>query len=121
MAGETGLDLRQTQAISYLHTRGPMGQSDLAEALGLNTGSVTSLVDRLEAHSIAQRTPHPTDRRRFVVELTRGGREIADRSTDFMLGAFADIPPRRLGELADALVLLATGLRRHIDGGAAGS
>ena len=115
VAVETGLDVRQTQAISYLHSRGPMGQSELAEALGLNTGSVTSLVDRLEAHAIARRTPHPTDRRRFVVELSDAGNDIIRRSNAFLVGAFGEVDPSRFGELADTLGLLAGGLRRQIE------
>lgn len=115
VAVETGLDIRQTQAISYLHSRGSMGQSELAAALGLNTGSVTSLVDRLEAHAIARRVPHPTDRRRFVVELTDTGENIVRRSTAFLVGAFSHVEPSQLGRLADTLGHLAGGLRRQID------
>ncbi len=115
VATQTGLDLRQTQAISHLHSRGPMGQSELADVLGLNTGSVTSLVDRLEAHALAVRRPHPTDRRRFVVELTGAGEEIVRRSTAVLMDAFADVEPTKLGELAELLTGLAGGLGRRTD------
>ena len=115
VAAQTGLDLRQTQAISYLHTRGPMGQSELADALILNTGSVTSLVDRLEAHGLAVRRPHPTDRRRAVIELTEAGADIIRRSSTVLMDAFAAVDPARLGELTDLLTQLADGIRHRTD------
>src|SRR6195952_992564 len=89
LAGETyrqhmtaylSLDMTQTQALSYLYSRGDMGQSELGALLGFNTSSMTALVDRLERGEIAERRPHPTDRRRRVVHLTDSGR-LAGRTT----------------------------------------
>ena len=53
-----GLTVSESQAISYLMARGPMGQTDLGAALGFNTSSTTALVDRLDirAGSSAART-----------------------------------------------------------------
>jgi DNA-binding MarR family transcriptional regulator len=107
------LDVRQTQAVSYLYSRGAMGQAELAQLLMLNTSSVTALVDRLEAHRIARRTPHPTDRRRFVVELTEGGRALIRDTATFLLGTFDHIDPAELPRLATTLSTMAEDLRRH--------
>jgi DNA-binding MarR family transcriptional regulator len=114
-ATQLQLDVRQTQAVSYLYSRGSMGQSELAEALMLNTSSVTALVDRLEAHAIARRTPHPTDRRRFVVELTEEGRDIIHRTATYLLGAFDHVDPAELPGLTEALGSLAANLRSQAD------
>jgi DNA-binding MarR family transcriptional regulator len=46
--------------------------SQLAERLGLTTGSVTSLLDRLEKAGYLSREAHPTDRRKTVVRATPG-------------------------------------------------
>lgn len=42
----------------------------LADRLGLTTGSVTSLLDRLEKIGYITRSPHPDDRRKVIVRAT---------------------------------------------------
>jgi DNA-binding MarR family transcriptional regulator len=42
----------------------------LADRLGLTTGSVTSMLDRLEKMSYLTRSPHPDDRRKVIVRAT---------------------------------------------------
>ena len=58
-------DLR---CINLLET-GPKAPSDLAQALGLTRGSVTTLLDRLEDRGFVERIAHPTDRRALLVKL----------------------------------------------------
>ncbi|MEL7477180.1 MAG: MarR family transcriptional regulator, partial [Cyanobacteria bacterium J06555_12] len=48
---------------------GPVTPKALAKSLGLTSGSVTSLLDRLEAREFIGRTSHPEDRRALLVEL----------------------------------------------------
>jgi DNA-binding MarR family transcriptional regulator len=42
----------------------------LADRLGLTTGSVTSMLDRLERIGYLTRSPHPSDRRKLIVRAT---------------------------------------------------
>jgi DNA-binding MarR family transcriptional regulator len=42
----------------------------LADRLGLTTGSVTAMLDRLEKIGYITREPHPTDRRKLLVRAT---------------------------------------------------
>lgn len=42
----------------------------LADRLGLTTGSVTSMLDRLETMGYLTRSPHPTDRRKLIIRAT---------------------------------------------------
>lgn len=42
----------------------------LADRLGLTTGSVTSMLDRLEKTGYVTRSPHPGDRRKVIVRAT---------------------------------------------------
>ena len=42
----------------------------LADRLGLTTGSVTTMLDRLENTGYIIRSPHPSDRRRLIVRAT---------------------------------------------------
>ena len=51
--------------------------NEIAERLILSRASVTSLLDSLERRAYVRRTPHPTDRRMLLIELTDVGRRIA--------------------------------------------
>ena len=44
--------------------------SEIGQALGLTSGSVTALVDRLEAAKLVKRSVSEADRRAILVELT---------------------------------------------------
>jgi DNA-binding MarR family transcriptional regulator len=107
------LDMSQTQALSYLYSRGDMGQSELGALLGFNTSSMTALVDRLERAGIAERRPHPTDRRRSVVHLTDSGRAAIRTTGRWFVRAFDHVDPERLPELTVAFNAIAADLRVH--------
>lgn len=57
----------------------PITPTIIAERAIITTASITSLLDTLERRSLVNRTPHPTDRRKLVVELTDEGRAIVER------------------------------------------
>ncbi len=50
---------------------------DLADRLGLTTGSVTAMLDRLEKVGYLTRSAHPTDKRRLIVQATEVARQRA--------------------------------------------
>lgn len=50
---------------------------DLAGRLGLTTGSVTAMLDRLEKAGYLTRAPHPGDRRKLIVRATATARRRA--------------------------------------------
>ncbi|GAA1360236.1 MarR family winged helix-turn-helix transcriptional regulator [Arthrobacter rhombi] len=58
------------QAMQHLLQSGPMTHSELAAELHLTTAAVTSVIDRLVRAGHVRRHPHPSDRRRVVVEPT---------------------------------------------------
>jgi DNA-binding MarR family transcriptional regulator len=66
-------------ALGRLHAEGPQTPTQLARWLGVSTGSITELLDRLESAGHATRTPHPTDRRKLIVTLTDSAREMIIR------------------------------------------
>jgi DNA-binding MarR family transcriptional regulator len=51
----------------------------LADALGLTTGSITAMLDRLEKLGYVERHPDPTDRRRVAVRPTARVNVLAGR------------------------------------------
>jgi DNA-binding MarR family transcriptional regulator len=67
----------------------------LAELLLADPPYVTLIVDDLEQRGLAERIPHPEDRRAKLVRLTAAGRRSAARAQ-----AMLDDPPEALLELA---------------------
>lgn len=58
-------------ALEAIDAHGPMTPGELGARLSLTSGSVTALVGRLEQLGWARRDPHPDDRRKVVVSLTK--------------------------------------------------
>ena len=56
----------------------PLPPHEIAEHLIVSRATVTGLVDSLESRGLAQRRPHPTDRRMLLVAITEKGRQRAD-------------------------------------------
>jgi DNA-binding MarR family transcriptional regulator len=86
------LGVTDTQAVSYLTVHGDRGQNELAADLGLSSSASTALVDRLEREGIAERYPHPNDRRRTLVRLTSRGHAVVEVGRQWLLAGFQDIP-----------------------------
>ena len=55
------------QCLVLLRLGEPLSPGEIAARLKLATGTVTSVVDRLERQGLVQRDRHPDDRRRVVV------------------------------------------------------
>jgi DNA-binding MarR family transcriptional regulator len=74
-----GISFARARAIRRL-ARQPLSMSELAATLGIDAPNATVVVDDLESLGLAQRRPHPTDRRAKLVEVTRKGKQMARRA-----------------------------------------
>ena len=63
-----GLSESDVEALELLLDNGAATAGRLAELMGLTTGAVTRVIDRLEQAGYVRRVPDPADRRRVVVE-----------------------------------------------------
>jgi DNA-binding MarR family transcriptional regulator len=68
VAQQAGLSATEHKAVDMLLRNGPSTAGDHAGLIGLSTGAVTGLIDRLEAMKFVRRVPHPTDRRTVLNE-----------------------------------------------------
>lgn len=59
---------------------GSLPLAHLGKQLELHQTSVTSLIDKLEAQGLVQRTPHPTDRRSTIAKMTPTGRALVQKA-----------------------------------------
>jgi len=65
--------------LGILRDRGAMAPSELGDRLIVTRATVTGLIDSLERRGFVRRTPHPTDRRSVLVEITPAGLDVLTR------------------------------------------
>ncbi len=73
---DKGLTLPQMHTLEILGIHEALRMKELAEKMGVTTGTLTVMVDRLEKNGMVRRRPHETDRRSILVELTDAGFEL---------------------------------------------
>jgi DNA-binding MarR family transcriptional regulator len=81
---DLGLTFPLAHALRLLEPGRPRPMSDLAEQLLCDASNVTALADRLERKGLAERQPHPGDRRVKALALTDGGTEMRERVLELM-------------------------------------
>lgn len=59
---------------------GSLPLSQLGKQLQIHQTSITSLVDRLEKQGLIKRTPHPTDRRSTIAQMTPAGHVLTGKA-----------------------------------------
>ncbi|WP_239677677.1 MarR family winged helix-turn-helix transcriptional regulator [Natronosporangium hydrolyticum] len=69
VADQLGLTLTDLTCVDTLRERRRATASELAAELGLTTGAVTRMIDRLVQAGFVARRPDPADRRRVIVTL----------------------------------------------------
>lgn len=109
-AGESVPRLR---LLNELHCNGPRKMADLAGTLGVTPRAVTALVDALESEGLVRRTPHATDRRVTMVEITGGAATVERGFAAFhrsVAGLFDELSPAD----RDAFVRVISSLERRI-------
>ena len=84
----------------------PLSPNKIAEDLIISRATVTGLLDSLERRGYVQRTPHGSDRRMLLIELTGTGRKVAKdfrpivhRHEKVWLGALSEKEQRQLIDL----------------------
>lgn len=113
----TPLTASRVGVLWVLHHLGPSTQQAVASALGVSARHVSGLVDVLEQHDYVRRSPHPTDRRALVVDLTPSARSLVeemrrqhDEVTAELLGCVAEEDRAALERGIDAIAARLTEL-----------
>ncbi len=73
---ETGYSLAQIHTIEVLGIHGALRMKELAQKLGITTGTLTVQIEKLVNAKLIERGAHPDDRRSIVVTLTAEGQKI---------------------------------------------
>lgn len=72
-----GINRTDGRCLDVVDRRGQVTAGELAKEVGLTTGAVTAMVDRLEKADLLQRTRDERDRRKVLIQLTPGAKQIA--------------------------------------------
>lgn len=91
IAKSSGLSPQQNHTIEIVGDEGPIRMKPLAEKLGVTTGTLTVMVDRLEKAGYVERNNDPNDRRAFNVVLTDKGEKIHTEHHGYHLKLAEDI------------------------------
>ena len=70
-AAPSDVTLPQYRVLVILATRGPQRPSDLAAEVGVAASSITRMCDRLVRKKLVRRRLRPSNRREYVVDITR--------------------------------------------------
>lgn len=73
-----GLTFPQYLVMLELYTRTPRSVGDLGTTLGMDTGTITPLLKRLQSCGMVTRNRDPEDERRVIIDLTPAGHAIKD-------------------------------------------
>ncbi|NAW56013.1 MULTISPECIES: MarR family winged helix-turn-helix transcriptional regulator [unclassified Vibrio] len=87
----TGYSLAQIHTIEVLGNHGPLRMKELADRLGITTGTLTVQVDKLVRAELIERCPHPDDRRSIVVQLTPSGDALHRHHNQLHLALVEDL------------------------------
>ncbi|HEY3752619.1 MAG TPA: MarR family transcriptional regulator [Pseudonocardiaceae bacterium] len=105
VADATGLPFSRVRALWRLTDR-PLTLAELAEAMAVDAPAATVAVNDLERRALVRRTPHPTNRRAKLVQLTDEGLRtvrVARRVVDNPPAAVAALSAAQLSELGTLL------------------
>jgi DNA-binding MarR family transcriptional regulator len=109
-----GVPPGQLSALSVLVFGGERTIAELAEAEQVTSPTMTGIVHRLEKASLAERHPHPHDRRSTIVRATAKGRRTMERGrrrrVDLITGLLEQLPRDDVDAVGRAVAGLAAAL-----------
>lgn len=86
-----GFSLPQIHIVEILGAHGAMRMKELADKIGVTTGTLTVQVDKMVQAELIQRRPHESDRRSILVDLTEKGVEMYQEHDHLHLSLTQDI------------------------------
>lgn len=106
-------DLRLVNAIALMGGRAT--PRELSAQLHLSSGTLTTMLDRIETAGYLVRKPNPNDRRSVFVELTKAGRVAGEAVSDTMHRVIGQVTSQRArAALARAIDDLSAALEDEI-------
>jgi DNA-binding MarR family transcriptional regulator len=83
IAEATGVHWTDFEALDVLDWTGPITAGELARRVGLTSGAITGVIDRLERDGWVRRARDPADRRKVIVEMVPGRIDVEQQAAMF--------------------------------------
>ncbi|HEY7950837.1 MAG TPA: MarR family transcriptional regulator [Solirubrobacterales bacterium] len=119
-ADRLGVNRTDLHCLNAIENAGGLSAGELATEVGLTSGAVTGVVDRLERAGFARRVPDPADRRRVKVEVTpefyaRAEQIWAPLAAEWEASLASRFTAAELARITEFLRLTNEVGRRHLD------
>jgi DNA-binding MarR family transcriptional regulator len=112
---EHGITATRFDALDALSRHGGTARpAELRDMLHLPAQTITSVLDQLQAAGLVSRSPHPSDRRSTVAELTPAGRQAIDRICPPLIDIENDCMSALTEAEQDQLITLLTRIQDRI-------
>jgi DNA-binding MarR family transcriptional regulator len=118
-AQRLGVSQTDLHCLNAIENAGGLTAGQLAAAVGVTSGAVTGIVDRLERAGFAHRVPDPEDRRRVKIEVTpafyaRAGEFWGPLAAEWEQALGSRFTAAELARIVDFLELSAEIGQRHL-------
>ncbi|OUL28432.1 MarR family transcriptional regulator [Nostoc sp. T09] len=104
------LSIPQLRSLAFLNRNPGASLSEVAEHLGVTCATASTTIERLVQRNLVQRTDHPQERRRIVLNLTEEGKLLLQQSQATTRTHIADIleslTPEQVSHIEEGLALL---------------
>ncbi|MBD2434697.1 MULTISPECIES: MarR family winged helix-turn-helix transcriptional regulator [Fischerella] len=104
------LSIPQLRSLAFLKRNPGASLSEVAEHLGVTCATASTTIERLVQRNLVQRTDHPQERRRVVLNLTEEGKQLLEESQQKTRAHIADIldglTPEQVSQIEEGLTLL---------------
>ena len=110
---DKGFSLSQVHTIELLGVHGAMRMKELADKIGVTTGTLTVQIDKMVESQWVVRRPHETDRRSILVELTEKGQALFLEHDALHLQLTTDLTAKVSAEERSVLLSLLTRMNQE--------
>lgn len=115
-----GVTVTQCHVVLELGQHGELSLVELAEALGLDTSTLSRTVENMVQEGLVERRNNPRDRRFILLTLTSRGRSVKEEIdctyNRFFSSVLEHIPKGKHAQVLDSIHLLAEALTRNGSG-----
>ncbi|MHB1640895.1 MAG: MarR family winged helix-turn-helix transcriptional regulator [Candidatus Dormibacteria bacterium] len=101
-----GMSWTEVRTLNFVSRRGAVTPTELSVYLGVTSGGVTGIIDRLESSGHLRRTDDRHDRRKIRIEVTDSAREVARRSLGSLTESLGDLLSSKSAEELELLSTL---------------
>ena len=105
-------------AMDHLYSDGPLTPRELATRLKMTSGTMTTLLDRVEKAGFLSRNENPQDRRSLLIKVTPAGQHamqwVYEQFDDVLRGALLNMPAATVEQVTALLTILGEALEQRV-------